>query len=345
MTPKISVVMPVYNAERYLRPAIESILNQTFTDFELIAVNDCSNDNSWAILSEYAERDSRMVLVNNSENLGEAGARNAGNRLIRGEYMAVQDADDISLPNRFQLEADYLDNHPNVGLIAGNAQRIDAQGNILSVWTVPTDPQVLRAGLLLNNPLPHTTVMVRHAVLKQVGGYRTTVHTTDYDLWWRISQVSEIHTLTEPLAYYRSDDKDQNRITVGQSSHQLRGSQTVSLEAAKALMNGQPFDHEAYKRFFLSTRGINNSLKPGDIRRLQPLWDVLAADPLYRQLMGPKLLSCCVKNTVSSPGEALQLLNVINRQFNISVDRIARKYVRSFLLQPLTDHKPLKLSS
>jgi glycosyltransferase involved in cell wall biosynthesis len=95
VTPKISVVMPVYNAEQFLREAVNSVLHQTFSDFEFIMVDDCSKDNSWSIMMEYAVQDRRVVLVRNTENLGEAGARNAGHKLAQGEYIAAMDADDI----------------------------------------------------------------------------------------------------------------------------------------------------------------------------------------------------------------------------------------------------------
>ena len=100
--PKVSIVMPVYNAERFLRLAVDSMLNQTFTDFELILVDDCSKDNSWGIMTEYAAQDSRVVLVRNEQNLGEAARVTLATSTRRGEYIAVQDADDISMPDRLE---------------------------------------------------------------------------------------------------------------------------------------------------------------------------------------------------------------------------------------------------
>ena len=116
VTPKVSVVMPVYNAEKYLREAIDSILRQTFDDFEFIIVNDCSKDTSWDIMQEYARRDPRVILIYNAQNLGEAGARNVGMAQARGQYIAAMDADDVSMADRLALQVKYLDENPEVGL-------------------------------------------------------------------------------------------------------------------------------------------------------------------------------------------------------------------------------------
>jgi glycosyltransferase involved in cell wall biosynthesis len=333
MTPKVSVVMPVYNGERFVRKAIDSILNQTFEDFEFVIVDDASKDGSWAILTAYAEQDARIKLVQNAKNLGEAGARNAGLAVAAGEYIAVQDADDVSLPHRFEEQVAYLDAHPEAVALASPAQRIDLNDQPLSMWKVPRDSKTVHALLLLNSPLCHTTMMARGSAIRAIDGYRA-VFTTDYDIWWRLSQVGEIHTLPEPVAHYRADERDTARITVGQSDKQLYGAQEISLEIASQMI-GDALDVEAYKRFFLASRGVENSLQKGDIARLQPLWERLAADPDYRRAIGPKLVSCALKNTSSSPSEAMQLLRIAEREFDIPWGRIARRYARYYIFDPL----------
>ncbi|PSO83704.1 MAG: hypothetical protein BRC41_11810, partial [Cyanobacteria bacterium QH_9_48_43] len=101
---KISVVMPVYNGANYIREAVESILNQTFTDFEFIVIDDCSTDRSWEILTKYANQDQRVKLFKNEENLGVTKSLNKGLKLAQGDYIARQDADDVSLPERFEKQ-------------------------------------------------------------------------------------------------------------------------------------------------------------------------------------------------------------------------------------------------
>ena len=136
----------------------------------------------------------------------------------------------------------YLDTHPEAGAVASPARRIDAAGRIfVLLGSAIQRPKKFTRSCYSTVILPHTTLMIRHDLLKQLGGYRTTVHANDYDLLWRLSQISEIHTLPEPVAYYRSDNTDKNRITMGQASQQLIGSQIVSLQAATAFMNGRHF--------------------------------------------------------------------------------------------------------
>lgn len=331
MAAKVSVVMPVYNGERFLREAINSILSQTFPDFELIIVDDASVDGVWQILTEFAGQDSRIALIRNERNAGEAGARNRGLAAAQGEYIAIQDADDISLPERLAVQVNYLESHPQIGLVAAYAKRIDVEGNVLSIWRTPAQHEFIRAALLLNNPIVHSTVMVRRHLIEEIGGYPS-VFVTDYELWWRLSRITQMSVISETLACYRSSG---DSISASQSTKQLQGSQEISLRIAREIMGQRSFDEEAFIRFFLSSRGRANSLQPGDIRRLQPLWDFLAADPIYRQALRPKLLSCSLKLSRSQPLEALQLLIILRRQFKAGMYEIARKCLQTYTPLPL----------
>ncbi len=118
MNPTISVVMPVYNGAKYLKEAIESVLNQSFKDFELILINDGSTDSSESIIKSFDEP--RIVYLNNGGNLGLSKSFNKGIIAAKGTYIARMDADDVSLPNRFEIQLDYLDTHPNIGVIGTN---------------------------------------------------------------------------------------------------------------------------------------------------------------------------------------------------------------------------------
>src|SRR5947209_7771425 len=157
--PRLSVVMPVYNAASVVREAIESILNQTFSDFEFIIVDDGSTDDSGKILREYAGRDDRIRLYT-QENHGLVASLNRYCRLANGRYIARMDADDISLPRRFEKQFHFLEAHPEVGILGTWIQDIDENGAPRTAWPVPTDPAVIQWFLMFGNCIAHPSVMV-----------------------------------------------------------------------------------------------------------------------------------------------------------------------------------------
>ena len=126
--PKISVVMAVYNGERHLREAIDSILNQTFADFEFVIIDDASTDRSGRILQEYAGKDKRIVIIGNETNMGLSKSLNKGIRLTKGEYIARMDADDISFPDRFEKQVKFLDDHNDIGILGTHYLQMDIGG-------------------------------------------------------------------------------------------------------------------------------------------------------------------------------------------------------------------------
>src|SRR5579872_6896113 len=186
-TPAISVVMPTYNGERFLRPAIESILNQTFPNFELIIIDDGSTDNTPHILSEF--KDTRLTVLTNQQNLGIAVATNRGLAAARGEYIALQDHDDISLPHRFQTQLDFLNTHPEIALVGSAAELIDENGVPYADYFEPENDIDIKWETLFRCPISHTSVMARRKVLLDVGGYSTDGAlrvASDYDFLSRV---------------------------------------------------------------------------------------------------------------------------------------------------------------
>src|SRR5579872_3719033 len=168
-TPVISVLMPTYNGERFLRPAIESILNQTFPNFELIIIDDGSTDNTPHILWEF--KDTRLTVLTNQQNLGIAAATNRGLAAARGEYIALQDHDDISLPHRLQTQLDFLNTHPEIALVGSAAELIDENGIAYDHYREPEDDIELKWEALFRCPIRHTSVLVRRKVMCEIGGY------------------------------------------------------------------------------------------------------------------------------------------------------------------------------
>jgi len=204
--PKLSVVMPVHNGERYLREAVESVLNQTFTDFEFIIINDGSTDTTQAILENYP--DSRLVVVNR-EHQGLVASLNQGLTLARGEYVARQDADDISLSTRFATQIDYLDKNPEVVLVTSDYEIIDSKGCLLGRMRREGDPSLVAWYLLFYNHVAgHSLVVFRRDPVVDLGGYSgRRRHIEDYDLWLRLSNVADIVILPDVLLRWRMHDE------------------------------------------------------------------------------------------------------------------------------------------
>ena len=198
----MSVVLPVYNGEAYLDEALESVLDQTFTDWEVIAIDDGSRDASRSILERFAAADSRVRILANETNEGISAALNRGWREARGVYIARLDADDVALPERFARQVAFLDAHPSVAAVGSAAIFIDGGGRRLSIARVPTSNRAIKATLPRHNCFNHPSMTLRRAALEAVGGYRFD-HVEDYDLWLRLSERLDLANLSEPLILYR----------------------------------------------------------------------------------------------------------------------------------------------
>jgi len=195
MNPKISVVMSVYNGEKHLRGSIESILNQTFTDFEFIIVNDGSTDASLEIIKSYD--DARIRTINNEKNIGLTKSLNKATKKARGEYIARQDADDISLPNRLELQLEFLEKHPDVALLGTGIYVIDEKGDKIEKRIMHPNP---KKSLLKGNRFIHGSVMLRRSVIDELGAYNETLkYSQDYELWLRMSKKYDVRNVTAPL--------------------------------------------------------------------------------------------------------------------------------------------------
>jgi len=208
-TPLVSVILPTYNAAAYLGKAIDSILAQSYRHFELIIVNDGSSDNTQVLLSQY--QDPRMTVINQA-NLGLPKALNQGIRLAKGKYIARQDADDISLPERLSEQVAFMEQNPNCALL-GTWSHILTSSNSEPSKTNPSGRQhqhparngQLQVLLLMNNQFVHSSVMIRANCLHHIGHYSENPEhypPEDYDLWLRIAQSHCIANLPRVLLEY-----------------------------------------------------------------------------------------------------------------------------------------------
>jgi glycosyltransferase involved in cell wall biosynthesis len=201
--PRVSVVISTYNGARFIREAVESILKQSYTDFELIVVNDGSTDATPRILAGFD--DERMRVVTSRVNRGIATAQNSGLALARGEYVALMDHDDVSLPDRLQRQIDFLDRHPEISLVGAACLRIDEQGAVKSTVEYPGDDIFLKWSLVVGGcPLFHTAVVARRSALEQIAGYTAKyLYAGDYELFSRLSEKNLLANLAEPLVKWR----------------------------------------------------------------------------------------------------------------------------------------------
>ena len=194
--PQVSVILSVYNQAQYLTLAIDSILNQSFANFEFLIMNDASTDSTPQILHRY--RDRRITVFTHRRKLGLAASLNYLIRRSRGEYLARMDADDIAYPRRLKIQLDYLTRHPHITACGTAVDLIDAAGKKVGQKHYP--PRITKTLLMRYNPLIHSTVMIR----KEVCTYDATLNgAEDYDLWLRLGSKYQLANINRVLLTYR----------------------------------------------------------------------------------------------------------------------------------------------
>lgn len=202
--PRVSVVTTVYNGERFLAEAIESILDQSFRDFEYILVDDASTDASPAIIETYARLDPRIRVIHNQLNLNPCGSINRALEVAVGEYFANLDQDDFADRRRLELQIAFLDKHPEIGVVGAQARQIDHAGSARHTMSYPTSPAMARWVILFGTPVLHSAATIRRELLLQVGGYSGHgKYAIDYALWAALVECTKITNLPETLVSYR----------------------------------------------------------------------------------------------------------------------------------------------
>jgi glycosyltransferase involved in cell wall biosynthesis len=202
-TPRVSVVLPVRDCERYIAQAVKSIVEQTFRNFELIVVDDGSRDRTLPILAEWAAQDQRIQVLARPR-LGLVAALEAGRAGAKGFFIARMDADDIADPERLSRQVEYLDRHPEVIAVGGQIELIDVEGRSLGSRIFPVTPADCRAYLKRGAPFCHPAVLIRSDALAFVGGYRTAFEPAeDMDLWLRLAKMGELANLDVNVLRYR----------------------------------------------------------------------------------------------------------------------------------------------
>lgn len=203
--PKLSVLMPAYNAEKYIAEAIDSILNQTFKDFEFIIIDDCSTDGTWRIIQEYAKRDNRIVVFKNNQNLGIAGNRNKLISLARGKYIVWQDADDASMLYRIEHQYKFMEENLEVGILGGWLQFFNEKGS-QSIRKYAPDDKNLRKNIFRYSPVAQPGAIIRSKCFDELGQYNLKYPAAeDIDMSFRIGSKYKFANLQEIVIKYREN--------------------------------------------------------------------------------------------------------------------------------------------
>lgn len=256
-SPRVSVLLPIYNCPDYVGAAIQSILNQSFSDFELIAIDDGSTDNSASIMNAF---DDPRIRFYSHSNQGLAGTLNRGISLARGVYVARQDQDDLADPKRLALQVAYMEDHPDCVLLGSWAQIMEVDRLVERFHRHPVDEFMLRYQLLFNNPFVHSSVLLRRSALLEVGGYTTDPERQppeDYELWSRLSRIGSVANIGEVLLTYREIPGSMSR--VGPSPFRRRLIRICAENIAAA--TGLPSDDSSIRAIAALTHGEASELQ------------------------------------------------------------------------------------
>jgi glycosyltransferase involved in cell wall biosynthesis len=228
MDPTVSVIMPVHNGEQWLREALDSVLRQDFRDFECIVVDDGSDDGTAGLLDEFARRDDRIRVIHQPR-AGIVAALNRAIAAARAPFLARLDADDRARADRLKRQLDFMTAHPDVGLLGSWAEELDQAGARIGHRTPPTEHDVLVQRLARTNPFIHSSVMMRTAMVRALGGYRAAFQAAeDYDLWLRLAEAGRLANLPDDLIQYRWHAANSSRRQAVRQSFSLRLAQRAA---------------------------------------------------------------------------------------------------------------------
>lgn len=294
--PSLSLIMAVYNSEAYLRTSIDSLLQQTYTDFECILIDDASQDQSGAILDHYAQLDPRVRVIHLAENQGLTACLNLGLQQARGTFIARQDADDISLPDRFEKQIKAFSN-PSVVLVAGAIQMIDAAGQPLEkshsqASSVGVPQSLLGWRLLFYNIIEaHGLVMMRKDAVLACGAYDEKVrYAQDYELWSRLIQLGDFHILPDTLLQYRLHE---DAITQQKQAQQIASVvQTIQKQALALGIKLNAEDAYLVHRFWLGQAAKASPVKLLGLLR--------AYQKAFRQAYGEKQVADLIQAEIKA---------------------------------------------
>ncbi|MFW9973193.1 MAG: glycosyltransferase [Candidatus Odinarchaeota archaeon] len=205
-SPLVTIFTPNFNNSKYISETIESIINQDYSNFEYLIIDDCSSDSSWEIIQNYAEKDKRIKIIRNKRNLGIVRTRNKGflNRSSRSKYFAILDSDDVSLLNRLKIQVEFLEKNQDYGLVGSNVLIIDENSKVIGYREYPASDNKIRKKITRYNPFTQSSIILRTEIIDQIGLYDENWHVCqDYDYWLRIGIRWKLANVDKPLIKYR----------------------------------------------------------------------------------------------------------------------------------------------
>ena len=211
--PELSIILPVYNSEKYIQQSVQSILKQTYTDFELIIIDDGSTDSSLEIIHSF--RDPRILVIKNERNKGIVFSRNAGLEIASGIFIAPFDSDDLAAPDKFKVQIDFLKCNPSYGMVGSWAKLIDGNNKLLSAkFKLIADPDTIPAILLFRNYFVQSSVVIRRTALKDLRYSENYPIGEDYKLWTDISNSWKVWNIPQYLIFYRIHNESTTQINM-----------------------------------------------------------------------------------------------------------------------------------
>lgn len=281
--PLVSVIMAAYNAERYIAEAIESILSQTYSNWELIIADDASTDTTTDIIGRYAKQDSRIKTIRLDKNSGQAIARNKAIEKSIGKYLAILDADDISLPNRLTTQVEFLESNKNIDFVGSSADLIDKDGKIIGKKAKSQTNEEIKFSLLLQTQFITSSVVLKKEIFMKTNGFDTKyLYAEDYDMWNKLSlQGRKCANIKEVLIQHRIQPQ-----SVTQMSH------TQQIQEQHALN----INARSVSRFINIPREKLENLVNFINNKKLSIFEFLSALYWYRHLMQKYIISdACTK--------------------------------------------------
>lgn len=259
--PLVSWLMPVYNAEKTLARAMDSMLNQTYKNIEVIVINDNSYDNTCAILDEYQKKDFRVKVFFNENRAGVAGALNYGLPLCKGKYIARMDADDASSVDRLEKQVRFMENNLSIDILGTAVRRIDTQEGTQITYYCPTDPEEIRCWLLFNIQAVHPSIMFRGETVRRLNIQYPYVEAEDYDLFASLIDTVKMANIDEPLLDYYINTSNQMTTVIKKSIRRINNE--VSRKTIERTLH---IDTSPYEDIIFGARHADNI--PYDIKRI-----------------------------------------------------------------------------